>query len=86
MADHDGTYAVAVAVAMAESVAVTIAEVAIAVDEHPPIVVVEALPDPETAFENPSADDPDLLGEAELFMGRSSDGGAAGTHRVGAAW
>ena len=93
MADHDRTYAVAVTLAT-EAIAVTIAikypvaiaEVAIAVPEDQHIVViVEAPPHPDAIVEEPSADDPDLLGEAELFMDRSSNGGAAGAHRVGAA-
>ena len=93
MADHDRTYAVAVTLAT-EAIAVTIAikypvaiaEVAIAVPEHPHIVVIaEATPHPDSVVEKPTTDDPDLLGEAELLMGRSSDGGAPGAHRVGAA-
>ena len=85
MADHDPSYAVAVAVAMPELVAVTIVEVAIAVDEHPPIIVVEAAPHEESVLEDPSADQRNLLGEAELLLGQSCGGSATGAHRVGAA-
>jgi len=94
-ADHHRTDAVAVAfatetvaVAIPIKIAVTIPEVAIAVPEHSHIVVivVEASPHPDAVVEKPSTYDPNLLGEAELLMGQSGGGSAAGAHRVGAVW